>query len=141
MTTFHRGHPLTVARHEALRSPLPKAELTMPVTTQWLRARAGMFAQVAQRPFDLTFDLARYSKVTGVSFRDHYVAQVFRGAAEQRWDMPLMAMNLARVPTREAADRALAHETMHLRVPSYGHKREAFAWAQQALDRVGPMTG
>jgi lysine/ornithine N-monooxygenase len=140
VTTIHRGHPLTVARHEALRSPLPPAELGLPVTTQWLRARAELFARVAERHFRLTFDPAQYSKATGLLFAPHYVAQVYRGEPDQRWEVPLMVVNLARVLTREAADRVFAHETMHLRVPSYGHKRQAFAWAQQALDRVGALT-
>ncbi|MCM2430905.1 hypothetical protein [Streptomyces sp. RKAG337] len=139
MTTFHRGHPLTIARHEALSSPLPAEERDSPVDTRWLRSRGGLFAQAAQRPFELTFDLVWYAKRTGLPFHPHYVAQVYRGEPEQRLEVPLMVVNLARVRTREAADKVLAHESMHLRVPSYGHKREAFACAQEILNAVGSM--
>ncbi|MCX5216209.1 hypothetical protein OG689_44545 [Kitasatospora sp. NBC_00240] len=135
--TVHRGDPRTVARHEALRSPLPAEELLEPVTTKWLRNRAGLFMRAASRPFALTFDLARYSEASGLAFHEHYVAQVYRGDAGNRLDVPLMAVNLALVPTREAADKVLAHESMHLRWPSYGHKRQAFAGAQNLLDKVG----
>lgn len=138
--TYHRGHPLTVARHEALLSPLPAPESLLPVDTRWLRARADLFKEAAERPFTLTFDTAGYSEATGLPFHPHFVAQVFRGEPESRLDVPLMALNLARVTTRADADRALAHECMHLRVPSYGHKREAFACAQNILDRVGSLT-
>jgi hypothetical protein len=137
--TYHRGHPVTVARHEALRSPLPAEQLLLPVDTTWLHSRAELFRQAAQRPFTLTVDVAEYSKVTGLPFHPHYVAQVYRGEAGHRLPVPLMVVNLDQVPTREAADKVLAHETMHLRVPSYGHKREAFACAQAILDLVGAM--
>lgn len=51
-----------------------------------------------------------------------------------------MAVNLQLVTTREEADRALANETMHLVVPSHGHKAVAFARAQLLLDKVGQLT-
>ncbi|MEU9255755.1 hypothetical protein AB0D66_28390 [Streptomyces sp. NPDC048270] len=107
--------------------------------TRWLRARAELFKEAAERPFALTFDTARYAEATGLPFHSHYVAQVFRGEPGSRLKVPLMALNLARVGTRADADRALAHECMHLRVPSYGHKLEAFACAQDILDRVGSL--
>ncbi|MER5356306.1 hypothetical protein ABT093_39060 [Kitasatospora sp. NPDC002551] len=137
--TYHRGHPLTVARHEALVSRLPPREAQLPVDTRWLRGRAELFRQAAERPFALTFDTAWYAEATGLVFHPHYVAQVYRGEPGARLETPLMVMNLNMVSTREDADRALAHECMHLRVPSYGHKREAFACAQEILDRVGSL--
>ncbi|WP_432140039.1 hypothetical protein [Streptomyces sp. bgisy154] len=137
--TYHRGHPLTVARHEALVSRLPPGEAQLPVDTRWLRERAELFRQAAERPFALTFDTVWYAEATGLAFHPHYVAQVYRGEPGARLETPLMVMNLNMVPTREDADRALAHECMHLRVPSYGHKREAFACAQAILDRVGSL--
>ncbi|NUU20931.1 MAG: hypothetical protein HOV68_05355 [Streptomycetaceae bacterium] len=136
MTTVHRGSPVTTARHEALRSPLPAEQLALPAPTTWLRERAGQFAAVAERPFHLLFDLAEYTRRTGLPFAAHYVAQVYRGEPDARLGVPLMVINLAHVPTREAADRVFAHELMHLRVPSYGHKKQAFAWAQRALDQL-----
>ncbi|MGW4894589.1 hypothetical protein ACWEQL_20285 [Kitasatospora sp. NPDC004240] len=138
--TYHRGHPVTVARHEALRSPLPDQEQLLPVDGEWLHARAVLFREAAERPFELTLDVAEYSRRTGLAFHAHYVAQVYRGDDGCRLATPLMILNLALVPTRRAADKALAHEAMHLRVPSYGHKREAFACAQAILDRVGALT-
>lgn len=137
--TYHRGHPLTVARHEALVSRLSPGEAQLPVDTRWLRGRAELFRQAAERPFALTFDTVWYAEATGLAFHPHYVAQVYRGEPGARLETPLMVMNLNMVPTREDADRALAHECMHLRVPSYGHKREAFACAQEILDRVGSL--
>jgi hypothetical protein len=138
--TFHRGHPLTVARHEALRSPLPQDELGTAVDPQWLRSRADLFMEAAERSFVLTLDLDHYASRTGLQFHTHYAAQVFRGKHTQRLEVPLMAVNLVHVRTREAADKVLAHECMHLRVPSYGHKTAAFACAQRLLDGVGSLT-
>ncbi|MEU6405410.1 hypothetical protein [Streptomyces sp. NPDC046985] len=138
--TYHRGHPLTVARHEALLSPLPPGQAQLPVDTRWLRARAELFREAAERPFALTFDSTRYTETTGLHFHPHYVAQVYRGEEDARLETPLMVVNLARVPTRADADRVLAHECMHLRVPSYGHKKIAFAYAQEILDQVASLT-
>jgi len=59
--------------------------------------------------------------------RQHGQKKSFRRETDNRLSMPLMVVNLAQVPTRGSADKVLAHETMHLRVPSYGHKREAGA--------------
>ncbi|WP_424892364.1 hypothetical protein [Streptomyces sp. XH2] len=137
--TVHRGHPLTDARHTALRSPLPEHERDLPVGMAWLRRRAKQFAHVAQRPFHLVVDLQAYASVTGMPFYPHYAAQVFRGPEGARLSTPLMAINLDLVTTREEADRALAHESMHLVVPSYGHKEKAFARAQLLLDQVGQL--
>ncbi|MFF7647864.1 hypothetical protein [Streptomyces canus] len=137
--TLHKGHPLTMARHEALVSPLPVVECVQAVDPRWLRTRAELFMEASQLPFALTFDLARYSQVTGLTFHAHYAAQVFLGEHDSRLDIPLMAVNLTHVPTREAADRVFAHEVMHLRWPSYGHKRVAFDRAQNVLDMVGTL--
>lgn len=138
--TVHRGHPVTDARHAALRSPLPEHERDLPVDTAWLRRRAKQFAYVSQRPFHLVVDLQAYASVTGMPFYAHYAAQIYRGPENARLAVPLMAVNLALVTSREEADRALAHETMHLVVPSYGHKEAAFARAQLLLDDVGHLT-
>ncbi|MFD7900504.1 hypothetical protein [Streptomyces sp. NPDC059743] len=137
--TVHRGHPLTNARHAALRCPLPEHERALPVDLAWLRRRAKMFAHVSQRPFHLVVDLKAYASVTGMDFYPHYAAQVYRGPETARLSVPLMAVNLALVASREEADRALAHETMHLVVPSYGHKQAAFERAQLLLDQVGQL--
>lgn len=138
--TVHRGHPVTDARHAALRSPLPPHERDLPVDMGWLRWRAKQFAYVSQRPFHLVVDLQAYASVTGMPFYAHYAAQVYLGPEDARLAVPLMAINLSLVKTREDADRALAHETMHLVVPSYGHKKTAFARAQQLMDLVGKLT-
>ncbi|TGB15483.1 hypothetical protein [Streptomyces sp. MZ04] len=138
--TVHRGHPVTDARHSALRSPLAEHERDLPVDAAWLRRRAKQFAHVSQRPFHLVVDLQAYASVTGLPFYAHYAAQVYRGPESARLTVPLMAVNLSLVTTREEADRALAHETMHLVVPSYGHKEAAFARAQLLLDEVGQLT-
>lgn len=137
--TLHKGHPLTMARHEALVSPLAEAECGQAVDPRWLRERAELFMEASQLPFTLTFDLARYSHVTGLKFHAHYAAQVFLGEYGRRLDIPLMAVNLAHVATKEAADRVFAHEVMHLRWPSYGHKQVAFDRAQNVLDTVGVL--
>ncbi|MCX4792025.1 hypothetical protein OG369_43095 [Streptomyces sp. NBC_01221] len=139
--TVHRGHPVTDARHAALRSPLPENERGLPVDAAWLRRRARLFAAVSERPFHLVVDLQSYASVTGLTFYPHYAAQVYTGPKEARLTVPLMAVNLSMVTTREEADRALAHETMHLVVPSYGHKAAAFAKAQHLLDEVGQSAG
>ncbi|MEU5959308.1 hypothetical protein [Streptomyces sp. NPDC047525] len=138
--TVHRGHPVTDTRHAALRSPLPEHERDLPVDVTWLRRRAKQFAYVSQRTFHLVVDLQAYASVTGVPFFAHYAAQVYRGPENARLTVPLMAVNLSLVTTREEADRALAHETMHLVVPSYGHKQAAFTRAQLMLDEVGQLT-
>lgn len=137
--TVHRGHPVTDARHAALRSPLPDHQRSLPVDTVWLRRRARQFARISQRPFHLVLDLQAYASVTGIPFYGHYAAQVYRGPEGARLATPLMAVNLALVTTREEADRALAHETMHLVVPSYGHKQAAFDRAQLLLDEIGEL--
>jgi len=137
--TTHRGDPRTDARHAALRSPLPDHERDLPLDVAWLRRRAKMFVHVSQRQFHLIVDLQAYASVTGMPFYAHYAAQVYRGPESARLSVPLMAVNLALVTTREEADRALAHESMHLVVPSYGHKEKAFARAQLLLDQVGQL--
>ncbi|MGW7198998.1 hypothetical protein [Streptomyces chryseus] len=139
--TVHRGHPVTNARHAALHSPLPENERGLPVDTAWLRRRARLFAAVSGQPFHLVVDLQSYASATGLTFYPHYAAQVYTGPREARLAVPLMALNLDMVATREEADRALAHETMHLVVPSYGHKAAAFAKAQFLLDEVGQLAG
>ncbi|MEU0217927.1 hypothetical protein ABZ281_23705 [Streptomyces sp. NPDC006265] len=135
-----RAHPVTEQRHAELRSPLPEDERNLPVDVHWLRRRAKQFASVSQRDFHLVLDLAAYASISGMPFLSHYAAQVYRGPKSARLKVPLMAVNLQLVTTREEADRALAHETMHLVVPSYGHKAAAFARAQLLLDKVGQLT-
>ncbi|MFC7986503.1 hypothetical protein [Streptomyces sp. NPDC057336] len=135
-----RAHPVTEQRHADLRSPLPEHERALPVDVSWLRWRAKQFAAVSQRNFHPTTDLAKYAAITGMPYLSHYAAQVYLGPKTARLKVPLMAINLALVTTREEADRALAHETMHLVVPSYGHKAAAFARAQLLLDKVGQLT-
>ncbi|MET9835097.1 hypothetical protein ABZ508_10445 [Streptomyces lavendulocolor] len=134
-----RAHPVTEQRHAALRSPLPEHERDLPVDVHWLRRRAKMFSAVSGREFHLVTDLAAYASVSGMPYLSHYAAQVYLGPKSARLKVPLMAMNLGLVTTREEADRALAHETMHLVVPSYGHKTAAFARAQLLLDKVGQL--
>ncbi|MBT1186986.1 hypothetical protein HET69_24055 [Streptomyces sp. CJ_13] len=135
-----RAHPVTEQRHADLRSPLPEHERDLPVDLNWLRRRAKQFAYVSQREFHLVTDLSKYTSISGMPFLKHYAAQVYRGPKKARLRVPLMAINLGLVSTREQADRALAHETMHLVVPSYGHKAAAFARAQLLLDQVGQLT-
>ncbi|MER5549885.1 hypothetical protein ABT072_47730 [Streptomyces sp. NPDC002589] len=132
-----RAHPVTEKRHADLRSPLPEHERDLPVDVNWLRRRARQFAAVSQREFHVVTDLSKYSSISGMPFHSHYAAQVYLGPRTARLRVPLMAINLGLVTTREEADRALAHETMHLVVPSYGHKEAAFARAQLLLDKVG----
>ncbi|KOV42355.1 hypothetical protein ACIPWL_10920 [Streptomyces sp. NPDC090023] len=135
-----RAHPVTEQRHADLRSPLPEHERGLPVDVHWLRRRAKLFAAVSERDFHLVTDLAAYASVSGMPYLAHYAAQVYTGPKAAPLKVPLMAINLQLVTTREEADRALAHETMHLVVPSYGHKAAAFARAQLLLDEVGQLT-
>ncbi|MEU8591443.1 hypothetical protein AB0C59_31285 [Streptomyces sp. NPDC048664] len=135
-----RAHPVTEQRHADLRSPLPEHERDLPVDVSWLRRRAKLFATVSERNFHLVTDLAAYASISGMPYLSHYAAQVYLGPKTARLKVPLMAINLGLVTTREEADRALAHETMHLVVPSYGHKAAAFARAQLLLDQVGQLT-
>ncbi|MFE3559846.1 hypothetical protein ACFXKW_34065 [Streptomyces sp. NPDC059193] len=137
--TVHRGHPRTDARHAALRSPLPEQERELPVDQAWLRRRAKQFTLVSGQPFHLVVDLQAYASVTGMHFYPNYAAQIYTGPEHARLAVPLLAINLKMVTTREEADRALAHETMHLVVPSYGHKAAAFVRAQLLLDQVGQL--
>ncbi|MDX3206265.1 hypothetical protein [Streptomyces scabiei] len=135
-----RAHPVTEQRHADLRSPLTEQERDLPVDVNWLRWRAKLFAAVSGREFHVVTDLSAYASVSGMPYLSHYAAQVYLGPKSARLRVPLMAINLALVTTREEADRALAHETMHLVVPSYGHKAAAFARAQLLLDKVGQLT-
>ncbi|MFE9121503.1 hypothetical protein [Streptomyces sp. NPDC007172] len=135
-----RAHPVTEQRHADLRSPLPEHERNLPVDMNWLRRRAKLFAAVSGRDFHLVTDLEAYASISGMPYLSHYAAQVYLGPKTARLRVPLMAINLALVTTREEADRALAHEAMHLVVPSYGHKAAAFSRAQLLLDEVGQLT-
>ncbi|MFH9820806.1 hypothetical protein [Streptomyces sp. NPDC017230] len=135
-----RAHPVTEQRHADLRSPLLEHERDLPVDVNWLRRRAKLFATVSGRDFHLVTDLAAYASISGMPYLSHYAAQVYLGPKTARLRVPLMAINLELVTTREEADRALAHEAMHLVVPSYGHKAAAFARAQLLLDQVGQLT-
>ncbi|OIV36993.1 hypothetical protein BIV57_13475 [Mangrovactinospora gilvigrisea] len=131
-----RGHPLTTARTRALRSPLSPSQARLPLGFPWLRQRVAHFVDVAERDCELMVDLQAYAAATGITFADNCAAQVYWGPVEQRRPVPLLAVNLALVPTCGEADQVLAHEFMHLRWPSYGHKAVAFQRAQGLLDRL-----
>lgn len=134
--TYRRWHPVTIARHEALRSPLPRCEQLQAADAGWLPTRADLFRQAAGCPFDLTLNADDFSRRTGLAVHSNDVAHAYWGS---RVETPLLIVNLALATTRLQCDQALAHEVMHLLVPSYGHKQAAFARAQAVLDRVGEL--
>ena len=136
----HRGHPLTIARTEALVSPLASAEAVQVPTAAWLRDRARLFSAAAEVKFHLITSAALYTRMTGEQLNDGDIGRAHLGPAEARLPVPLVYLNVGALETRRAADQALAHETMHVGWPSYGHKAIAFERAQQVLDTVGILS-
>lgn len=66
---------------------------------------------------------------------------MFAGPADARDEHALIYLNLEHLAHRREADRVLAHEFMHLRWPSFGHKQIAFTAPNNfssmgGLDRV-----
>lgn len=134
-----RRPTVTQRRHAALTSRLRPAQATRPVTPRWLKHRFGQFVELAGVPADLTVDAEEYQARTGRPPDPDRAGEVFTGPASARWDRALVYLNPAHLPNREEADRVFAHEIMHLRWPSYGHKSVAFQRAQHLLDTVPPL--
>ncbi len=132
-----RGSALTIARTQALRSPLPEYEGGLPADELWLRARAAQFARAAGLRFLLVLDAARYMRLTGQQIGAEVVGRAYRGPEGARLAVPLLYLQQASLATRAEADQVLAHEATHLKWPSYGHKVAAFDRAQWLLDQVG----
>ncbi|MFE4516708.1 hypothetical protein ACFRMQ_21230 [Kitasatospora sp. NPDC056783] len=136
----HRGHPLTIARTEALVSPLAAPDAEQLPTTTWLRDRARLFSAAAKVKFHLITSAALYTRMTGEQLSSGDVGRAYSGPASARLPVPLVYLNLEVLGTRRAVDKALAHEVMHVGWPSYGHKAIAFERAQQVLNAVGVLS-
>jgi len=132
------GMTRTQARHNALRPALPAATAARPVTRQWLLARIQQYLELANVDAHPILDAEEYEQRTGRPPDPGRAGEIFRGPPADPVRPPLLYLNPTLLPTCAEADRLIAHEVMHLRWPSYGHKREAFARAQQLLDTVPP---
>jgi hypothetical protein len=131
-----RAHALTIERTEALRHALPAGIAELPADEEWLRWRAALFAKAADTRVRLTLTPLAYRALTGLAPAPGAAGHACIYAHGDRLARPVVYLDPARLADRGAAERVLAHEFMHVKCPSYGHKRAGFDLAQRLLDAV-----
>lgn len=134
--TTRRGHALTVERTEALLHGLPTEIAALPADVDWLRWRAELFAKATGTRVRLVVTPVAYRALTGLAPAPGAVGHACLYAHGVRLVRPVVYLAPARLADRGAAEQVLAHEFMHVKWPSYGHKLAAFAAAQHLLDVV-----
>jgi len=125
-------------RHARLRAGLPAEQAMGPVTPAWLQHRVAYYLELADIDAELILDATDYVRRTGRPHDPRRAGEVYRWP--DRADRPLLFLDPYHLPSREEATRVIAHEVMHLRWPSYGHKQIAFHRAQQLLDAAAART-
>lgn len=106
-----------------------------PTSRDWVATRLAEYCHFVSVAADFTADPALYCALTGRAKDLYRAGEVFRFSPPQR---PLVHVNLRLAPTLGQAELVIAHEVMHLRWPSYGHKQIAFQRAQELLDSIPP---
>ena len=133
----HRAHPSTIARTRALRHGLPDAIAALPVDAGWLALRTERFAAASGIEVRLVLRPATYERLTGQRPSPGAAGHAcLYGQDGTRFTVPVVYLNPGLLADRGDAEQVLAHEFMHVRWPSYGHKREGFERAQQLLDAL-----
>lgn len=135
-TPVRRAHALTIERTEALRHTLPAGIAALPADEEWLRWRATLFAKAAGTRVRLALTPLTYRALTGLSPAPGAAGHACLYAHGDRLARPVVYLNPARLADRGAAERVLAHEFMHVKCPSDGHKQSGFDVAQRLLDTV-----
>lgn len=138
-----RAHAVTIERTEALRHPLPAGIAALAADEAWLRWRAALFAKAAGVRVRLALTPLAYRALTGMTPAPGAAGHACHYAHGAKLERPVVYLDPARLADRGAAERVLAHEFMHVKCPSYGHKRAGFDVAQRLLDTVGaaPQAG
>lgn len=135
--TVHRAHPSTVSRTRALRHSLPTEIASLPVDAGWLALRTEKFEAASGIGVRLVLSLAAYHRLTGRRPSPDAAGHACLFAPDgSRFPLPVVFLNPGLLRDRGDAEQVLAHEFMHARWPSYGHKREGFERAQQLLDAL-----
>lgn len=131
-----RAHAVTIERTQALRHNLSAEIAAMPVDVDWLRWRAGLFATAAEVPVRLVLTPLAYRALTGLTPTPGAAGHACLYAHGVKLARPVVYLAPSRLADRGAAEQVLAHEFMHVKCPSYGHKRAGFQVAQRLLDAV-----
>ena len=131
-----RAHAVTIERTEALHHALPAGIAALAADEAWLRWRAALFADAAGVRVRLALTALAYRALTGLTPAPGAAGEACHYAHGAKLERPVVYLNPARLADRGAAERVLAHEFMHVKCPSYGHKRAGFDVAQRLLDTV-----
>ncbi len=131
---------LVQTRHQQLRHRLNAHQAVRYADAAWLIARTHAYAAVAGVRVEVVLNAAVYAQRTGLAVSDWWAGDTFTGPAGARRRIPIVYLNPALLPTRGDAETVIAHEIMHARWPSYGHRPVAFTRAQQLLDAFGART-
>lgn len=123
-------------RHQRLRHHLDPHDSAQPTDLWWLITRAHRYAAAAGITIDVVLDAQTYQRRTGLSVGTWWAGAAYTGPPGARLAVPLLYLNPRLLLTRGDAETVIAHEVMHARWPSYGHRRIAFERAQQLLDAV-----
>ena len=131
-----RAHAVTIERTEALRHALPADIAKLALDETWLRWRAALFAKAAGVRVRLALTPLAYRALTGLSPAPGAAGHACLYARGARLRRPVVYLDPGRLADRGAAEQVLAHEFMHVKCPSYGHKQAGFDVAQRLLDTV-----
>lgn len=126
-------------RQSLLRHHLDPADSATRADLWWLLTRTHAYAAAAGIAVDVVLDQRSYHHWTGRTVGDWCAGAAYTGPVGARWPVPLIYLSPRLLPTRGDAETVIAHEVMHARWPSYGHKKIAFARAQQLLDTVAAV--
>lgn len=127
------GHPVTTARHYALRHHLDDSQASAPATERWARHRVATLATAAgldHHTITVTTTPEAFTAATGIDVgpADHGMAS---------WaDGRVVYVDPAKAATCGDLELVIAHELGHLRWPSLGHRAQFFERVQQLLDHA-----
>ena len=127
------------ARTQQLRHHLDPVTASTPCDQWWLLTRAHEYAAAAGIAIDVVLDAWSYRRRTGLDVGRWWAGAAYTGMPGERVTTPLVYLNPRLIPTRGEGELVIAHEIMHCRWPSYGHRAIAFTRAQGLLDRVAGM--
>ncbi|MEU1812986.1 hypothetical protein [Micromonospora aurantiaca (nom. illeg.)] len=126
-------------RHRRLRHRLPTGTANLPADPQWLLDRVLTYAEAAKVPVTVILDAQAYTARTGVPVTPLTAGDCYTGPPGDRAAVRVIYLSPVLLPTRGVAECVIAHEIMHARWPSYGHRPIAFQRAQELLDHVGAV--
>jgi hypothetical protein len=121
-------------RHRQLQHHLNPATAALPADLWWLITRTHQYAAAAGIGVDVVLDAASYHRRTGLTVGPWWAGAAYTGEPGNRPAKPLIYLNPRLIPTRGDGELVIAHEVMHGRWPSYGHRAVAFDRAQRLID-------